>query len=199
MDLQTAVQKVLAEHARHLPDGGKVAHAINAGNVQNALPDVQLQVQNVLVDKEPRIQPDSPPLPPSTGTFYLEIAESPHMSIGIFLMLKGARLPLHDHPQMNVYSRVLFGRVQTTSYDWVGDDWVEEDHVTAEGTGMKSNTSGKDTKIAPKRKLMRLARRSGGGVATAEPATVEVVRPGEGKADTCMMRLRAFSFSPYHE
>merc|ERR1711998_84618 len=49
---------------------------------------------------------------------YQHIYEDEAFSMGIFLVPQGSSLPLHDHPSMTVYSRVLFGSLETTSYTW---------------------------------------------------------------------------------
>lgn len=38
--------------------------------------------------------------------------------IGLFFLPRGQRIPLHDHPRMHVWMRVLTGRVQVASYTW---------------------------------------------------------------------------------
>jgi PCO_ADO len=49
---------------------------------------------------------------------YLHIAEVPDQySIGIFVFGPYARIPLHDHPDMCVLSRVLYGELQRQSLD----------------------------------------------------------------------------------
>ena len=39
------------------------------------------------------------------------------MHIGIFVLPRGTSIPLHDHPDMTVLSKVLFGEVEVTSFD----------------------------------------------------------------------------------
>lgn len=49
---------------------------------------------------------------------YLHIAEIPEQySIGIFVFAPFSRIPLHDHPEMCVLSRVLYGDLQRLSLD----------------------------------------------------------------------------------
>lgn len=38
---------------------------------------------------------------------YLDIHDDPAMTIGIFQLPPGARMPLHDHPGMTVFSRCV--------------------------------------------------------------------------------------------
>jgi len=49
---------------------------------------------------------------------YMHIYEDDLVSMGIFLVPKGGRLPLHNHPDMKVASRLLFGTLQVQSYSW---------------------------------------------------------------------------------
>lgn len=39
--------------------------------------------------------------------------------MGVFCFPAGATLPLHDHPEMVVLSKLLYGTVRVRSYDWV--------------------------------------------------------------------------------
>lgn len=51
---------------------------------------------------------------------YLHVVDLPHKySVGIFVFPPNARMPLHDHPNMIVLSRVLYGELQVQSYDIV--------------------------------------------------------------------------------
>lgn len=49
---------------------------------------------------------------------YLHIYEDGEVSLGIFCLPKGARIPMHNHPGMTVLSRVLIGELHVLSFDW---------------------------------------------------------------------------------
>ena len=49
------------------------------------------------------------------------IFEHPDFSVGLFLLQAGQFLPLHDHPEMTVWLKVLCGRLRVRSFDWIKD------------------------------------------------------------------------------
>ena len=58
-----------------------------------------------------------------------EIFSSDGFSVGLFLIATGQKLPLHDHPRMTVWLKVLRGTLRVRSYDWVEKEprggWVQ--------------------------------------------------------------------------
>jgi len=50
---------------------------------------------------------------------YMHICENSKFSLGIFCLPAGVSLPLHDHPKMTVFSRVMYGEVEVTGFDWL--------------------------------------------------------------------------------
>lgn len=47
---------------------------------------------------------------------YIEVFEDQNVSIGVFVLRDGAKIPLHDHPDMYGVLKVIYGKVQIQSY-----------------------------------------------------------------------------------
>jgi len=52
-----------------------------------------------------------------SGLGYQEVYAGQEMTMCVFVLRRGAKIPLHDHPGMHVYGRLLFGQLRVRSYD----------------------------------------------------------------------------------
>lgn len=75
--------------------------------------DVNLHPQ--FMSKSLWMQPDKAPVT------YIGIFENELVSMGIFILRPGMKLPLHDHPQMYGLIKVLSGKIKVTSFS-IGED-----------------------------------------------------------------------------
>lgn len=62
----------------------------------------------------------------SSGVGYQEVFSGRDLTMCIFVLRAGAEIPLHDHPQMHVFGRLLFGRMRVLSYELELDESAED-------------------------------------------------------------------------
>lgn len=63
----------------------------------------------------------SKPLP-SPGIAFANIINNDVLTVGLFYISKGKHIPLHDHPEMTVITKLLYGRVEIKAHDLVVDE-----------------------------------------------------------------------------
>lgn len=80
------------------------------------------------VDLHPRFMTESLwERPNKAPVTYIDIYEDSEVSMGIFILKPGMKLPLHNHPQMHGLIKVIGGRVKITSYSLNTDKTKEID------------------------------------------------------------------------
>ncbi|XP_022750617.1 plant cysteine oxidase 2-like isoform X2 [Durio zibethinus] len=125
----------------------------------------------------PRMPCFSPPsyqrAPPIT---YLHIHECEKFSMGIFCLPPSGVLPLHNHPGMTVFSKLLFGTMHIKSYDWVVD--------------VSSNASAVVTPSEMQHPAVRLAKVKVDSDLTA-PCNTSILYPADGGNMHCFTAVTA--------
>ncbi|KAL9185463.1 hypothetical protein ACHAXT_003240 [Thalassiosira profunda] len=93
---------------------------------------------------------------------YLHVKEVPRkFSAGIFVFPPGAEIPLHDHPEMVVLSRVLYGELQVQSYDVMRENADEVDQSESVSADRKKQAPNSPSALtSPFRKIRDLVFRS---------------------------------------
>lgn len=87
---------------------------------------------------------------------YLHVIEVPHKySIGIFVFPPHSGIPLHDHPDMVVLSRILYGELNVQSYNVLPDKGSDDDKSDSNGTKPCSDETLAASPVTPSSALRR--------------------------------------------
>ncbi|GAB2299239.1 hypothetical protein Dimus_033309 [Dionaea muscipula] len=109
---------------------------------------------------------------------YLHLYECDMFSMGIFCLPPSAVIPLHNHPGMTVFSKLLFGTMHIKSYDWVAD----YPHSTTSVSG--------PSQIADSGEGSRLAKLHANAEFTA-PCNTSILYPSAGGNMHCFTAVTA--------
>ncbi|XP_009799056.1 plant cysteine oxidase 2 isoform X1 [Nicotiana sylvestris] len=100
---------------------------------------------------------------------YLHLHECDKFSIGIFCLPPSAVIPLHNHPGMTVFSKLLFGKMHIKSYDWV-------DNLLPHQSTPSANISDNDTRDWTGLRLAKLKKNS----EFTAPCKTSILYPADG-------------------
>ncbi|KAH9615301.1 hypothetical protein KSS87_006010 [Heliosperma pusillum] len=109
---------------------------------------------------------------------YLHLYECDKFSMGIFCLPPSSVLPLHNHPGMIVFSKLLFGTMHIKSYDWVDNIPI----VSALTSGTSQNTS-----MAAEARLAKLKVNAN----FAAPCDTSILYPAAGGNMHCFTAMTA--------
>lgn len=54
----------------------------------------------------------------TSGWDCVDLYDSPNFHIGMIIVPEGSELPIHDHPEMMVLTRVVWGHLRFETFDW---------------------------------------------------------------------------------
>ncbi|KAG8087368.1 hypothetical protein GUJ93_ZPchr0010g10628 [Zizania palustris] len=143
-----------------------------------------------------------------TRITYVHIHQCADFSMGVFCFPAGATLPLHDHPEMVVLSKLLYGSVRVTSYDWVTAPPPPSCSATTRKSGLARVVAADEVRRAPCKTTV-LFPRSGGNMhaftavtpcaildVLTPPYSEELGRPSTYFNDTTIPSLPGACFYP---
>ncbi|BBM84612.1 hypothetical protein [Candidatus Uabimicrobium amorphum] len=102
------VQEVI-QQAQHLfSQNSSPQHIIDVlGKLLDQINAQDLNLDELMANLNPECEWDSEP-----------IFSTPDFSLQLFMIKKGSKIPLHDHPHMWVLMRVLYGTLHLRTFNW---------------------------------------------------------------------------------
>lgn len=89
---------------------------------------------------------------PAREWWSVHLVRTPRAQLSLLLLPAGTVIPLHDHPNMHVWTRALRGRVRVESWDWLGppappeaaarhtgERWLEPGETTLAADPLRGN------------------------------------------------------------
>lgn len=99
---------------------------------QDALAESERDIcllMDALTPEQLRLSPPPAGAHPEGTTIRTQcVYEDALLELVVFIFPAGASIPLHDHPNMSVFSKVLYGQLSMTSYDWLVPPTPDELH-----------------------------------------------------------------------
>ncbi|KAG5184539.1 hypothetical protein JKP88DRAFT_181158 [Tribonema minus] len=117
-------------------------------------------------------------------SLYIPIAHTSKFDIAVFIIKKGNSLPLHDHPDMTVLSKLLHGKLRLKSFDWIEDSRQSKGSATT----VHAATCINDREVTAPADAWRLGPHNGNLhdlEATETSAVLDILLPPYGNGRRC--------------
>jgi len=159
---------------------------------ENQLAGIVMRLDELTADQLGVPQADMLADMPPAAILYTEIAAGDKYTMCIFALPAGAKLPLHDHPDMTVFSKVLWGKMQVSAYD-------RAPVTSEEREGRPGATALENARGMPGQGLMSWMKKSAPSAPPLEPFPVIRRKEGEVWTSESGVQLTLASTCNIHE